>query len=437
MIKIVNIFKNILIHNRTQTAEKIATNTLYQLIGKVLTMSVTILATIIVTRTYGREAYGEFSLMQSWPALFFIIVDFGLNAIATRELSKDFSKAGKFIGSILYLRTVFSILLIVILGVILSIFPYSRALVFGIRLSLILIITQSLFTTMNIIFQTRLQYKYSTISLISGYLVILAIIIALSLYKVNIVWINFSYVIGGFVTFFTSFYFVRKMDIKVVFSYDKKLTRYLLTQSLPLGIMFIFSQLNFKEDEILLSVLKLPKKYGLDNTESVAVYSLPYKIFEVALVIPTFFMNSVYPIMVQHMQISPKKLIKTLKKSVVFLIYAAFVAAAVGYVASPFAVDFLGGTQFNQSILVLRILLGGLIFCYITQPISWLIVTLGKQNYLPTVYLIAAVFNFILNIIFIPRYSFYGAAIITHVSEIFILILLVIAAKKAYRSKYA
>jgi O-antigen/teichoic acid export membrane protein len=425
------------LNSRTKTAQKVASNTIYQLVGKILTMSVTILATIIITKTYGRQAYGEFSLMQSWPALFFIIVDFGMNAIATRELSRDFNDAGKYIGSILLIRVVFSMVLITLLSVLLSFFPYSESLIFGIRLSLLLILTQTLFTTMNVIFQTTLNYKYSTVSLVLGYVVILFLLLFLSNRHVSVVWINFSYVIGGFITFLSALYFVYKLNIKITLKPDKKLTKYLLVQSLPLGVMFVFSQMNFKEDELLLSVLNLPHKYGLNNTESVAVYSLPYKVFEVALVFPTFFMNAVYPIMVRHMEEAPKKLIFTLKKSVLFLVFSALLAALVGYVATPFAVNFLGGSQFGESILVLRILLGGLIFYFVTQPVSWLIVTLEKQFYLPVIYLIAAAVNLILNLIFIPKYSFYGAAVITHVSELFILVMLIIAARKAYKSKYA
>ena len=64
----------------TELAKKIASNTLYQMIGKLVTMAVTIAVTVIVTRLYDREGYGLFNIMQVFPALFFVIVDFGFNA---------------------------------------------------------------------------------------------------------------------------------------------------------------------------------------------------------------------------------------------------------------------------------------------------------------------------------------------------------------------
>ena len=418
------------------TTKKIASNTIYQIIGKVFSLSITILTTLIITRFYGREGYGAFSLMQNWPALFFIIVDFGINAIATRELSKDFSNVNKVIGNIFLIRIVLSLLFILLLGFGLMFFPYSPNLIFGIRLGLIIILTQSLFTTTNIVFQVKLRYDFSTIGYILGYLIILVLVLIFSLLKLNISWVNFSYVVGGIVTFVINLFFLKKLNVFPDLTFDFAICKELIIESLPLGIMFIFSQINFRSDSILLSVLPVPSKYGLNNTESVAVYSLPYKIFDVALVVPTFFMNSVYPVLVRNMQEGKEKLKATFFKSLGFLALMGIFIGVLGFVLSPFAVDFLGGSEFIQSVLVLRILVLGLILYYLTQPIAWLVVTLGKQKYLPYIYLLSTVINVGANVLLIPIYSFYASAVITHVSEFLILILLILAAHKSWKDKY-
>lgn len=127
---------------KSNTVAKIASNTIYQIVGKVISMSITMLAVVIITRSYGREGYGAFSLMQSWPALFFVIVDFGINAIAARELSKDWTKANKYLGNILIIRLIFSLGLIFLLSAGLNFFPYSPELKNGIRLGLFVLLTQ-------------------------------------------------------------------------------------------------------------------------------------------------------------------------------------------------------------------------------------------------------------------------------------------------------
>ena len=419
------------------TAIKVAKNTIYQIIGKVISMTITIVAVIIVTRTYGREGYGEFSLMQSWPALFFVIVDFGINAIAARELSKDWSKANLYFGNILVIRIIFSVLLVLILWVILGLFPYSLSLRNGITLGLFLLITQALYTTTNIFFQVRMKYDFSTIAYTLGYILIFFLVLLFSYLKLSVALVNFSYVIGGLLTFIISSHLLNRIGVKLEFKFDKDLWKYLISSSLPIGIMFIFSQMSFKEDALMLSFLHLPDSYGLNNTESVAVYSLPYKVFEVFLVVPTFFMNSVYPVLVNDMSVSRERLKNTFTRVVLFLIMSGVFVGILGIVFSSFAVKVLGGEEFNQSIGVLKILSGGLFLFYLTSPVSWLIVTLGYQRYLPWVYLISFMFNLISNILFIPKYSFFAATWITVISEFIVLVLLVIFARKSWKLKYA
>ncbi len=419
------------------TTKKIASNTAYQLIGKVVSMSITLLATLIITRMYGLTGYGEFNIMQTFPALFFVIVDFGINAIATRELSENWGKAEKYLGNIIIMRFLISLFLILLASASMFLFPYSQHLKLGIYLSLFLILTQAFYSTTNIIFQVKLRYDLSTIGYIAGSVVVLFLVLLFSYLNIDIIWVNFSYVIGGLVTFLINLAFIKRLGLNFALKIDKHLWKYLLIQSLPLGLMFVFSQINFKADALMLSALKLPESLGFNNTEAVAIYGLPYKIFEVSLVIPTFFMNAVFPVFVRHLAESKEKFMATFKKVTSMLFFVGILASIVGILLAPFVIQILGGAEFAESILVLQLLIGGVFIFYITQPIAWLIVTLGKQKYLPFIYLISAIFNVSLNLILIPRYSYIASSMLTWSSELIILILLIFFARKSWKEKYA
>lgn len=425
-----NVFKSV-------TTKKIAANTIYQVIGKIITMFVTILVTMIITRIYGREGYGYFSLMQVIPAIFFVIVDFGINAIATRELSADWSKASKYLGNIVVIRIVMALLFILIVNIGIVFMPYSPELQFGLYIGMFLILTQALFATTNIIFQTKLKYDYSMWSLIAGSTVILVLVLVLSHFRVSVAWVNFSYVIGGVVSVLFAAYFVTKMGIKTKLEFDLSLWKFLFIQALPLGIMLIFSQINFKVDTVMLSFLPLPSSFALNNTETVAVYGLAFKIFEVMLVFPTFFMNATYPVYVRHSMQGSTRLKTTFFRSFGFLTLCGIIFGIIAIVFAPIAINIVGGGEFSQSILLLRVLAGGVVVFYMTQPISWLLVTLKKQIYLPFIYLIGAIVNLVGNTIFIPQYSFLASAVLTWVSEFVILLLLIIFAYRAWRLNYA
>jgi O-antigen/teichoic acid export membrane protein len=203
--------------------------------------------------------------------------------------------------------------------------------------------------------------------------------------------------------------------------------------SAPIGLTFIFSQVHFRADAILLSRLSLPN-LGYDNVETVAIYGLAYKIFEVCLVIPTFFMNAAYPLFLSKLAISRAVFIKFFYKTVLILTLSGFVITLLGYYFAPFVISLLGGESFTDSIQVLRVLFVGIIIFFISAPFSWFIVNLGKQKVLPFIYLTAAIFNIGANVYFIPRYSFIASAYLTWLSELIIFSLLILVSYYLWRN---
>lgn len=418
--------------------KSIVYNTSAQLIAKFVSMTLTILATILITRAFGKEGYGQFSLMQTLPALFYILADFGLNTTALKRIGgDDKERTQKYYQTVLGLRLLLSLVFIVVLNIITLFLPYSSFLKTGILMSSLLILTQALYSSTNLIFQYRQRYDLSSFGYIGGSIVTILLVVTFIKLGLDIRLLSFTYVLGGTVTFFVNARLLGKLGYGTSLKLNIDVAKGLLTSSLPLGLMFIFSQINFKADTILLSLLKLPSTVGLNNIESVAIYSLPYKIFEVALVLPTFFMNATYPIFVRKFKENREKFNEIFFKTVKYMLALGLTTSATLYLLAPLVVKILGGQEFVQSAGVLKILSMGLFIFFLTQPISYLIVTLDKQKYLPAIYLISAVFNVSANLVLIPKFSFYASAYITWVSEGLILLMLTFFAIKSWREHYA
>src|SRR5207244_1517417 len=98
---------------------------------------------------------------------------------------------------------------------------------------------------------------------------------------------------------------------------------HLLLPSLPLGITLLFNLVYFRADSIILTLTR--------PTAEVGIYGLAYKVFEIVLVFPTFFMNAVYPLLLekQNFQFSifnfQSKTV--LRKSFLILFATSFIAA--------------------------------------------------------------------------------------------------------------
>jgi O-antigen/teichoic acid export membrane protein len=413
---------------KNRTLKLIASNTLFQLISKVISMTITFSLTIIISREYGSYGYGLFTLFQSFPVLFYMIADFGLNAIGTREISRNLNETNKIFSNVMFLRVLFSIFLVIV-SIIVTLVLYEDVNIrYGLFLGSLVIVAQTLFTTTNIIFQVKLRYDLTSLSNIISYVILLVVVLILVNYKVDVAILNFVYVVCTFIAFFLNLYILKRFDIKVNLGLSRSYLKELIFMSWPLGLMFVFSQVNFKADSILLSTLKLPD-LGLSNIQTVGVYGLPYKIFEVLLVMPTFIMNSTYPILLDSYNLNINKFKDSFKKTVYTMAGIGLLVSFTGYlfIANFITTDLISyifGSDFNISISILLILLSGIAVFFITQPLAWFLVIREKQKILPLIYFISAVFNVSLNYFFIPRYSLFASAYLTWLSELIILILL-------------
>ena len=72
------------------TPFKLAYNTSFQLLGKVVTVvSTTIVFYLIVIPNFSVGEFGILNSILSYVALFYVFADFGLNAIFVREVGAD------------------------------------------------------------------------------------------------------------------------------------------------------------------------------------------------------------------------------------------------------------------------------------------------------------------------------------------------------------
>jgi O-antigen/teichoic acid export membrane protein len=413
---------------KSKAFKNIASNTIFQLISKVITMTITFTLTILISREYGSYGYGLFTLFQSFPVLFFMVADFGLNAIGTREISKNLKEINKIFNNVFFLRIFLSLFLVVV-SIIATLFLYEDVNIrYGLILGSLIIVSQTLVTTTNIIFQVKLRYDLTSISNVISYLVLLIGVLLLVSYKVDVGILNFIYVLCSFLSFGINLYLLKRYDIRLDLKISASYLKELAIMSWPLGLMFIFSQVNFKADSILLSLLKLPD-LGLNNIQSVGVYGLPYKIFEVLLVIPTYIMNATYPILLDSYNLNRAKFKENFKKTIFTMAGIGVSVSIFGYLFISYFLDLkliemVFGSEFYLSKQVLLILLSGIFVFFITQPLSWFMVIRDKQKILPAIYLVSAIFNVSLNIYLIPQFSFIASSYLTWLSEMVILVLL-------------
>ena len=394
---------------------KIAGNTLIQLVGRLIGAGTTFIITLIVARTYGVTGYGEFTKIVTYVSVFYLIVDFGLNAVWLHVPKSNFLP-------LLITRLLWSFVLVFIA---LSLLPFltirtgtqegfTPNVIIGIIVLIPTIITQGIFTSCNALFQQALRYDRSVIAASLGSITTLALMYLMSRMSAPIHVLLAGYTIGGVVMVICAGLLGSRYVHASSFRASEFISegKTLMLRSVPLGLTLILSLIQFKADIFLLTLYR--------TTEEVGIYGLATKFFEFPLAVPIFVMNAVYPLLVQQSaEKSHAKLVENLR---MWLFISAVCIGLICIIAAPLIV--LIDDAFKASVLPFRVLSGLLPIFYLSALYVWVLIARKQQWALVWVYTVGMVLNIGLNMVFIPRFGVLAAAIVTGISEVVVLFLL-------------
>ncbi|MBI3385249.1 flippase [Candidatus Gottesmanbacteria bacterium] len=411
---------------------KVAYNTLIQVAGRLFTGAVTYLITLVLVRQYGPIGFGEFIKILTFVSYFYIMADFGLNAVVVKQLEEK-AKNQYVLGNLLGLRMVISLGLIFVAISLLAFLPqgvnqgFTAVVRIGIIIGSLTILTQSIITTTNAYFQKTLRYDKSVLAAALGYILSFLLAYLFARLEAPISLVALAYVLGGMLTVAVSFLLLPE---KIMPQFDFSSWRVLFFKSLPLGLTLILNLVYFKADSFILTLLR--------STEEVGVYGLAYKFFETTLVFPTFFMNSMYPVFLAKLKIRREDFMEVFKKSGVVLIFSSLLITLALYVFAPLLINFTSGPKsldFIGATSALRVLSLSLPFFFISSFLMWFLITHDKQKTLVPIYALSMLLNIVLNLILIPKYGYIAAAATTLITEAFVTILLLIPSRSVLISQ--
>ncbi|MDO8639776.1 MAG: oligosaccharide flippase family protein [bacterium] len=382
-------------------------NTFYQLATRIFTSGIGFLTTLIIARQFGVLGYGDFTKIVSFVALFYLIADFGLNAVFLRDDEK-----GIHFKDLFYFRLLIAASLIILASAMSFLLPFNKQLGIGfsesVRLGIIIfslsILNQAILTTCNAVFQRKLKYHLSMFSSIGGSAITLIFVLVFSILNFSLYYIILAMLIGGGITSLLSIILTKEnISLKMP---DTGFIKKLLIEGFPLALALIFNLIYFRIDIILLSFLK--------PTSDVGIYGFSYKFFDFLIALPLFLSNALYPSLLMHKN-NYRKFFAVTKKYFLLLLMFSFFLTFVLWFLAPL-IGFVR-SDFYPSVFTFRILLLSLPFFFATSILQWVLIAKKEQKFLMFVYLFASILNIVLNLIFIPIASYTASAIITGVSE--------------------
>lgn len=401
------------------TYQGVAKNTIYQLIGKVFTAISTLIIVRLVTSHYGQSGAGDLTLILNFLNIFYLLADFGVNAIAVKQMVEHPDQESSIFRSLYGLRLLSGLVLTAIAVIVVTLLPFDPATntgfspIFktGIYFLSLTILTQGVYLTATAVFQKRKSYGAPVAVLATGSVVTLLVFLYYARQDMPLTVPLVGYLIGGLMTatlavFLLPYVFKEKLLPTI----SKAKFRSLLLPSLPIATTLVLNVIYFKSDSFVLASL-MPR-------EDVGIYGVAYKIFDQGIVVPVFFVNALYPLLLEQYTNGMQKLKKTLLYGASLLLLGGLSLGLLEIILAPWLVHLVAkGENFSAAIVPLRILAAGLPFFFVSNLFLWLLITLGKQKYLIFIYGTSMIFNVVANIVFIPHYSYIASAILTGVSE--------------------
>lgn len=399
----------------------VASNTVSQMIGRLVSTVMMTGVSLLIAQRFGPRGYGDFVKITTFVGFFYLFADFGLNAVYIQDVVHTVRAFGdiKAWRRLLGLRIVVSFFLVCTAFIILLFLPhgkeqgYTPIVRFGILLLIPAIIAQAITTTTNALFQQKLRYDLSMIAQNAGsvsMMVLAAVLVWLT--RINGAYLGvLSIGLGSFVTAVIALRLVRQQHVGISPVFQVRSMIHDIMSAFPLGMTLILNLVYFHSDSVVLTLTR--------STGEVGIYGLAYKVFELPLVFPLFFMNAVYPLLLQagHKRKNSNMMFW---RSFIILLVSSVVTTVGLWISAPL-LTFVR-PDFAESIAPLRVLILGLPVFFVSSLFMWVLIAQRKQWRLLAIHGVAMAVNMTLNIMYIPKYGYMAAAWITTFSELCVLL---------------
>lgn len=396
--------------------KKVSTQTLWQLLGKAVSALLGLFILSLITRTYGEAGTGLFTLALTYLALFGVVVEFGMNAHLLPQLMEQ---PQKIFSKLLGLRILFSLLLVILALIIAPLLPVKEGFVWAVVLGLGVIIGSAIFDTINLVFQSKQRFDLSNLASSLGVVggTVLAYYLISNHSPVSTLLLSES--LGWLIYVVVGLILIKRFVKAINPILDLNFIKDNFISSWPLAATLILNIVYFRLDAFLLQYFK-----GLAE---VGVYNLSYQLFQSALVLPTFIMNSYYPLMLNFLKEGRTLFFGQLKKALGAMLGLSLLGIGVTWLIAPLVIELItSGQGFTGSVSSLQFLSLGFPAYFLTSVLMWVMVSLKRYKPLLLIYLLGLGINTLLNLIFIPHYSYIAASLSTGVSEYLILVLQII-----------
>lgn len=402
-------------------SSKIASNTLSQIIGRVIVLAASLISVKLITNYLGPTGTGYYNTVITYLSFFIVLADFGFFSVVVREISKMPEKAEEVLANVFSIRFITAILGVIIAIAIAYLTSYPNEIKLGVVIASLFPIFNLAASVYDMLFQARLKMHKVALADVYSKIISLAAVWLIIYLHLNIFYIIATVSLSAILSFIFKAWF-SKEELTFGFKFNWDLIKKIALISLPFGIVFIVNNIYFRVDALILFYFK--------GAYDVGIYSVSYKVLETTLFAGSFLTTSLKPMLSTSIVTDRQRAEKAITFAITFLVFMALIISALSIAFSREIILFISSSEFLSGAPVLIILSFAALLIYVNGIFGEIMIARDLRKTLILIASFILIFNIVLNLILIPRYSYYGAAWATTISEVILSIIGLIVAKK-------
>jgi O-antigen/teichoic acid export membrane protein len=365
----------------------------------------------LIARLVGVLDTGVYVFALSYSTLWSVMVDFGLSNLLQREIAQKPEETKKLVSATLLLKMVYGFLAVVAGMTVLQFLNQPPQTVNMVAIAMAVMLFDSLNLTIWSAFRGHHKLQYESVSIVASQCIVLVVGLVGLHFDAQLEVLIAALLAGSVFTSIVAVILCRRhLGFWPLPSYQPFPFRRLFRESFSFGLAGAFTRVFASIDSVLLGQMV--------SKAAVGFYAVPNKVVFSAQFIPAAFSAAIYPAMSHYYLRDKEKMVAIFRQALLFLFLIAMPMTVGLYVLTPVVVRELYTGAYDPSIPAMRILVWGIIFGFLEFPLGALLAATGQQTKNSITRAIVMTVNVVLNILLIPRYSFFGTSIAALVSYI-------------------
>ena len=391
-----------------QGFKRYAANTSWMMGEQFLRIIAGLFVGIWVARYLGPEQFGLFSYVLAFTAIFGGIAKLGLDGIVVRELVNHPEKRETYLGTAFWLK-IFGAF--IVMSLMAAIVPFTsndsttNLFIFIIAAGLIF---QS-FEVVEFYFQSQVLAKIVSICKVIQLALSSIIKIYLVFTEAELLWFVLVTVFDALslaIGYFTAYKTLKNTSFYKHF--DFSIAKYLLKDSWPLILSGIVVMIYMRIDQVMIKEML--------GVYEVGIYSAAIRLSEAFYFIPVMISASLFPAILNAKKQSHKLYKKRLQRLYTFMVWMAISLALPMTFLSDWLIQLLFGQAYQAAGEVLVIHIWASVFVFLGVASGKWFIAENLQHLTLINTSVGAIFNVVLNFIFLSKFGLLGAAYATVIS---------------------